>query len=87
MVGGLRELGFGVPVTPQGAFYVYAGCERLADDSSELVGRLLNEAGVAVVPGDDFGAFAAQRHVRFSYTASLDQLHEALRRLDVFVNR
>jgi aspartate/methionine/tyrosine aminotransferase len=84
LVGGLRELGFGVPLMPQGAFYVYARCDRFAADSSELVWRLLNEAGVAVAPGDDFGAFEAERHVRFSYAASLDALHEALARLDAF---
>ncbi len=87
LVGGLRELGFGVPVMPQGAFYVYARCDRFASDSSELVTRLLNEAGVAVVPGDDFGDFEAERHVRFSYAASLEQLHEALVRLDTFARR
>lgn len=87
LVGGLRALGFGVPVMPQGAFYVYARCDRFATDSSELVSRLLNEAGVAVVPGDDFGAFEAEHHVRFSYAASLEQLHEALTRLDAFVRR
>ncbi len=87
LVGGLRELGFGVPVMPQGAFYVYARCDRFATDSSELVSRLLNEAGVAVAPGDDFGDFEAEHHVRFSYAASLEQLHEALLRLDAFARR
>jgi len=87
LVDGLRRLGFGVPVTPQGAFYVYARCDRFATDSSEFVRRLLDEAGVAVVPGDDFGAFEAERHVRFSYAASLEQLHEALARLEAFTER
>jgi aspartate/methionine/tyrosine aminotransferase len=85
LVGGLRELGFGVPVMPQGAFYVYARCDRFASDSSEFVRRLLNEAGIAVAPGDDFGDFEAEHHVRFSYTASLDHLHEALVRLEAFL--
>jgi aspartate/methionine/tyrosine aminotransferase len=74
-------------VTPQGAFYVYARCDRFATDSSEFVRRLLDEAGVAVVPGDDFGTFEAERYVRFSYAASLDQLHEALARLEAFTER
>jgi len=87
LVDGLRRLGFGVPVTPQGAFYVYARCDRFAADSSEFVRRLLEEAGVAVVPGDDFGTFEAERYVRFSYAASLDQLHEALARLEAFTER
>jgi aspartate/methionine/tyrosine aminotransferase len=84
LVGGLRRLGFGVPGMPQGAFYVYARCDRFAGDSSEFVDRLLHEAGVAVVPGNDFGAFEAEHHVRLSYTTSLDQIHEALARLDAF---
>jgi aspartate/methionine/tyrosine aminotransferase len=87
LVNGLRELGFGVPVMPQGAFYVYARCDRFATDSSDLVRRLLGEAGVAVAPGDDFGDFEAEHHVRFSYTAPVDQLHEALARLGAFVRR
>ena len=84
LVDGLREVGFGVPVMPQGAFYVYARCDRFATDSSELVRRLLHEAGVAVVPGEDFGDFEPKYHVRFSYAASLDQLHDALARLVAF---
>ena len=87
LVAGLRQLGFGVATMPQGAFYVYAGCDRFASDSTEFVDRLLNEAGVAVVPGNDFGVFEAERHVRLSYTTSLDQIHEALARLDGFTRR
>lgn len=87
LVSGLRELGFGVPVMPQGAFYVYARCDGFATDSSELVRRLLDEVGVAVVPGDDFGAFEAERHVRLSYTAPQAQLEEALVRLAGFTGR
>ena len=68
LLDGLREIGFSVPVTPQGAFYVYAGSDGL-------------DAGVAVVPGNDFGDFQPERHVRFSYTTSLDQIAEGLRRL------
>jgi aspartate/methionine/tyrosine aminotransferase len=85
IVGGLRELGFGVPVTPQGAFYVYARCDRFAADSAEFVDRLLRDAGVAVVPGNDFGEFEAEHHIRISYTTSLDQLDEALARLHTFL--
>jgi aspartate/methionine/tyrosine aminotransferase len=81
LVAGLREVGFTVPVTPQGAFYVYAGSDGLAPDSFTLAGRLLDEAGVAVVGGKDFGDFRPERHVRFSYTTSLDHIAEGLRRL------
>jgi aspartate/methionine/tyrosine aminotransferase len=81
LVSGLREIGFGLPVVPQGAFYVYAGCDSFAADSAELAGRLLDHAGVAVTPGDDFGDFEAHRHLRFSYTTSLKNIEEGLGRL------
>ena len=81
IVDGLREVGFGVPVVPDGAFYVYADCSALCEDSSELVHRLLHDAGVAVAPGNDFGTHRSAQHVRFSYAASVDEIEEALRRM------
>jgi aspartate/methionine/tyrosine aminotransferase len=74
LVPALRQLGFRIPVTPQGAFYVYAGCENFASDSGDFAVRLLEEGGVAVAPGLDFGANRAERHVRFAYTRSLEDL-------------
>jgi len=81
LVHGLRSIGFGVPVLPQGAFYVYADISAFDDDSSRFCHRLLHEAGVAVTPGDDFGRHRANEHVRVSYAASLEHLHDALDRL------
>ncbi|MDQ3944364.1 MAG: aminotransferase class I/II-fold pyridoxal phosphate-dependent enzyme, partial [Actinomycetota bacterium] len=81
LVEGLRDIGFSVPVTPQGAFYVYAGCSVFDPDSFALAGRLLTEAAVAVVPGCDFGEHGAAGHLRFSYTTSLDQISLGLERL------
>lgn len=81
LVPALRELGFGIPQTPQGAFYVYAECSQLAADSYEFCQRLLEEIGVAITPGLDFGGNQPQRHVRFSYTTSLEMLQEGVERL------
>jgi aspartate/methionine/tyrosine aminotransferase len=81
LVSGLREIGFGVPVTPQGAFYIYARSDAFADDSAELADRLLTAAGVATTPGNDFGDFEAGRHLRFSYTTALERIEEGLTRL------
>lgn len=81
LVAGLRRLGFGVPVVPQGAFYVYADCSTHSDDSSAFARRLLHDAGVAVTPGNDFGSFRASEHVRFSYTTSLERIEDALDRI------
>ena len=44
----LRLLGFSLPLQPQGAFYLYAGCEQLGLDGSALARHLLDEAGVAI---------------------------------------
>lgn len=70
----LRNLGFSVPVYPDGAFYVYAGIERWGIDSMDFAERALTEAGVALTPGYDFGVFRADTHVRFSYANSMDRL-------------
>jgi aspartate/methionine/tyrosine aminotransferase len=85
LVPALRELGFGVPVMPDGAFYVYADISALAhpdkDDSTAFAWSLLREAKVAIVPGDDFGFAAPRRHVRFSYATRLERIEEAVARL------
>jgi len=77
----LRELGFDIPLTPAGAFYLYADCSRFTRDSYAFSQRLLEEAGVAITPGTDFGTFRPERHVRFAYTTSLENLQEGVRRL------
>ncbi|MCP5425898.1 MAG: pyridoxal phosphate-dependent aminotransferase [Gammaproteobacteria bacterium] len=77
----LRDMGFGIPLAPAGAFYLYADCSRFTDDSYQFAFNLLEQAGVAITPGVDFGHHAAARHVRFAYTNSLDKLNEGVRRL------
>ena len=77
----LRELGFHIPVTPDGAFYLYADCSRFTDDSYGFALRLLEETGVAITPGIDFGHHLPQRHVRFAYTNAIPRLAEGVERL------
>ncbi|WP_420887116.1 pyridoxal phosphate-dependent aminotransferase [Candidatus Competibacter phosphatis] len=77
----LRELGFRIPVTPDGAFYLYADCGRFTDDSHGFALRLLEETGVAITPGIDFGGHLPHRHVRFAYTNAIPQLAEGVERL------
>ena len=83
----LRELGFEISVVPQGAFYIYANCSKFSEDSYVFANELLEQAGVAITPGLDFGANAPEQHVRFSYTTSLDRLKEGVERLAVFLNK
>jgi aspartate/methionine/tyrosine aminotransferase len=84
LVDGLRAIGFGV-APPEGAFYLYADISAFDRDSSAFAHRLLHDAGVAVTPGCDFGTNGADRHVRFSYTTSLDRIHEGLERMAVYL--
>jgi aspartate/methionine/tyrosine aminotransferase len=77
----VRELGFSVPCRPQGAFYIYADASRFTDDSQRFCLDLLEKNSVALTPGLDFGHHRANRHMRFSYTTSMDRLELAVERL------
>jgi len=81
----LRDLGFNFPVTPQGAFYLYADCSRFTSDSHAFADQLLALTGIAATPGLDFGSHHASRHIRFAYTQPLRRLTEAITRLDRFL--
>jgi aspartate/methionine/tyrosine aminotransferase len=82
LLPGLRQLGFNIATEPQGAFYIYAGIGALDTDSHRLASRLLNEANVAATPGLDFGQNAPDRHMRFAYTTSMEQLALGLERMN-----
>ena len=77
----LAALGFDIPVQPEGAFYLYANCERLTDDSFAFTHDLLEQAGVAITPGIDFGDWKAKQHVRFAYTTDRDNLKLGIERI------
>ncbi len=81
----LRERGFVIPTQPQGAFYLYADCSAHTDDSFHFARALLEQAGVAVTPGLDFGQHQPQRYLRIAYTQPLPRLVEAIARLDRFL--
>jgi len=83
----LRDLGFGISGVPQGAFYLYADCSAFTDDSQDFVVELLEQAGVAITPGIDFGDVNARRYVRFSYANELERLKEGVRRIGEFLQR
>ena len=87
LVPALRDLGFGIPHTPEGAFYVYADCSAFTTDSYRFALDLLEQAGVAITPGLDFGAHQPERHVRFAYTREIDVLAEGVERLARFVGK
>ena len=83
----LGGLGFKLTAQPQGAFYIYADCSELTDDSDRFARDLLESEGVAVTPGLDFGAHAPKRHLRFAYTTDIARLTEAIARIRSFVGK
>jgi len=77
----LPKLGFDIVVQPQGAFYIYANVEKITDDSKSFCWDMLEKAGVAITPGEDFGSFRSAQHLRFSYATSLENIREGVLRL------
>jgi aspartate/methionine/tyrosine aminotransferase len=80
LVDGLRGIkGVDCP-EPRGAFYAFPSIKGTGKTSAELCELLLEEAGIAVVPGNAFGD-AGDGHIRFSYAASDDDLREGVSRM------
>jgi aspartate/methionine/tyrosine aminotransferase len=82
----LQQLGFSIPVMPDGAFYVWADCSALCsklgvDNSWDFAYALMDKAHLAVTPGRDFGQADTARYVRFSTANALPQLQEAVARM------
>ncbi len=83
----LLKLGFKIAVKPEGAFYIYANCAAFSNDSFQFAKDLLEQEGVAVTPGKDFGLNDEKNHIRFAYTASTDKISTAIERIDRFLCR
>lgn len=86
MIQRLRDLGFGLAVEPAGAFYMLVNAKHLSANSYDLAFEILEEAGVGVSPGIDFGR-NAEGYLRFSYANSLQNIQEGLTRIEGFLKR
>jgi aspartate/methionine/tyrosine aminotransferase len=86
LLAGLKKMGLGVLVEPTGAFYALARADHLGADSKALVFDILEETGVGLTPGRDFGSLA-EGFLRFSYANSEENIQKALARLAVFVEK
>jgi aspartate aminotransferase len=87
VVNRLREIPGVSIVTPKGAFYAYPNIAVAYENgriknSLEFAARLLEQAHVAVVPGEAFGT---KDHVRISYATSMHELERGLDRLQAFI--
>jgi aspartate/methionine/tyrosine aminotransferase len=77
----LCNLGFGIEVEPEGAFYLYADMSAFGGDAYAFCQHFIETEHVAFTPGLDFGQYRAAQHVRFAYTQSLPRLEEAVGRI------
>lgn len=71
---------------PLGAFYVFPNITGTGKNSRTLADYLLNEAGVACLAGTAFGRFG-EGYLRFSYANSLENINEALRRIERAISK
>ena len=83
----LKEMashGFNVEVEPDGAFYVLVNMAHVTNDSYRLAMDILDNTGVGVTPGIDFGP-GAEQYIRFSYANSEANIREGVSRVAGYV--
>lgn len=85
IVDGFRNMGLSC-FEPLGAFYVFPCIKSLGMSSEEFAEKLLLEEKVAVVPGNAFGE-SGEGFIRCSYAYSIENIEEALVRIERFVNK
>ena len=85
IVDGFRAMGLSC-FEPLGAFYVFPCIKSTGMTSEEFCGKLLEEEHVAVVPGNAFGE-SGEGFIRCSYAYSIENIQEALKRIERFVTR
>lgn len=85
IVEGFNKMGLSC-FEPEGAFYVFPSIQSTGMTSEEFCEKLLYSQKVAVVPGNAFGQ-SGEGFVRCSYAYSIDNIQEALRRIDRFINQ
>ena len=86
LVDGLNRIKGMRCARPDGAFYAFPNIEGTGLPEKEMAERLLDEAGVAVLPGTAFGA-AGKGYIRLAYTQGEQDLNKALERIEDFVKK
>jgi aspartate/methionine/tyrosine aminotransferase len=84
VVEGLNRLPGASCATPKGAFYAFPNIKRTGWKAKALANALLEEAGVAIIGGPDFGILG-EGYVRLSYANSTDNILKALERMRTFL--
>lgn len=83
LIGEFNRLGL-TCADPEGAFYAFPSIECSGLSCTEFCEQLLARKKVLVIPGDAFGD-AGKMHVRACYATSMEDLHEAIRRIEEFL--
>ena len=84
IVDGLNGLAGITCTEPLGAFYTFPNITGTGLTAAQLQNQILEKAGVATVAGTSFGAYG-EGYIRFSYAASLDEITQAIQRIDDFL--
>tara|TARA_B100000683_G_C12160790_1_gene420022 strand:- start:131 stop:586 length:456 start_codon:yes stop_codon:yes gene_type:complete len=83
----LLRIGFKIPVEPKGAFYIYADASNFTDDSYKFCWKILEDIGVAIAPGLDFGNYCSNIYVRFSFPKTINIMSEGIKRIDNYLTK
>lgn len=86
LVKGLNSLSNISCIMPKGAFYAFPNIKETRMNSDKFARALFKEVGVAVIPGNTFGA-SGEGYVRCSYSVSRETISEALGRMEKFLKR
>lgn len=85
IVKGLNQIPGFRCILPQGAFYVFPAHNGVKISSKDLSINLLNEAGVACLPGTAFGRFG-EGYLRFTYSNSEEKIRSAIQRIGDYMS-
>ena len=83
ILDGLRKMGIDT-FEAEGAFYVFPRIGKFGLSSDDFCQKLLDEKGVAIVPGNAFGD-CGEGYARISYAYSVEHITEALKRMNEFI--
>jgi len=86
IVEGLRSIPGVTCRKPPGAFYVFPNIKAFGRKSAEVTNFLLDEGGVAVLPGSAFGQYG-EGYLRLSYATSIDTINAGLDRMRTALGR
>ena len=84
MVAGIGAMGKVSCIKPEGAFYVLCNISKLGISSAVCANRLLDEAKVAVIPGEPFGDDAV---IRLSFATGMSEIEKGLDRIGEWVKK